>query len=107
LAKADGGFLAADTKAPFKVIEFNRNEKKIFVSHARIWEDETKEVIEAQKSEKKAEREQTATKVKEIQKSVGKSTFGDLDALTNLKEKLDGDTKKAKAKKDSNEEGKE
>ena len=104
LAKADGSSLTADTKAEFKVIEFNRNEKKIFVSHSRIWEDETKEVVEAQKSEKKAEREQTASKVKEIQKSVGKSTFGDLDALTELKEKLDGDTKKAKAKK-SDEEG--
>jgi hypothetical protein len=44
--------------------------------------------------------------VKEIQKSVGKSTFGDLDALTELKEKLDGDTKKAKAgKKADAEEG--
>jgi small subunit ribosomal protein S1 len=104
LAKADGSSLTADTKAEFKVIEFNRNEKKIFVSHSRIWEDETKEVVEAQKSEKKAEREQTASKVKEIQKSVGKSTFGDLDALTELKEKLDGDTKKAKAKK-ADEEG--
>jgi len=104
LAKADGSSLTADTKAEFKVIEFNRNEKKIFVSHSRIWQDETKEVVEAQKSEKKAEREQTASKVKEIQKSVGKSTFGDLDALTELKEKLDGDTKKAKAKK-ADEEG--
>jgi small subunit ribosomal protein S1 len=106
LVKSDGSSLTADTKAEFKVIEFNRNEKKIFVSHSKIWEDETKEVVEAQKSEKKAEREQTASKVKEIQKSVGKSTFGDLDALTELKEKLDGDTKKAKAvKKADAEEG--
>jgi small subunit ribosomal protein S1 len=28
-----------DEKAEVKVIEFNRNDKKIIVSHARIWEE--------------------------------------------------------------------
>jgi len=91
--KQTGGFLAQDEKAEFKVIEFNRNDKKIIVSHARIWEEETQEMIEAEKKEKKAEREKQATKVKDVQKSIEKTTLGDLSALSDLKEKMDKEGK--------------
>lgn len=93
LSKQGGGILAADEKAPFKVIEFNRNEKKIYVSHARTWEEEQHNAAEAVKTEKKAERVATDKKVKDLNKSVEKSTFGDLTALSDLKEKLDNEGK--------------
>lgn len=93
LAKAQGGLVEVDEKTQFKVIEFNRNEKKIYVSHARIWEDVQREADETVKSEKKAERVATDKKVKDIQKSVEKSTFGDIAALSDLKEKLDNEGK--------------
>ena len=93
LAKESGGFVAADEKASFKVIEFNRNDKRILVSHARIWEEEKLEAIEGEKKEKKAERESTAKVVKNMQKSVEKSTLGDLSALSDLKEKMDNASK--------------
>ena len=93
LAKESGGFVAADEKASFKVIEFNRNDKRILVSHARIWEEEKHEAIEGEKKEKKAERESTAKAVKTMQKSVEKSTLGDLSALSDLKEKMDNASK--------------
>ena len=92
-AKQVGGFLAQDEKAEFKVIEFNRNDKKIIVSHARIWEEETQEMIEAEKKEKKAEREKQTAKVKDMQKSIEKTTLGDLSALSDLKEKMDKEGK--------------
>jgi small subunit ribosomal protein S1 len=92
-AKQAGGFLAQDEKAEFKVIEFNRNDKKIIVSHARIWEEETQEMIEAEKKEKKAEREKQTAKVKDMQKSIEKTTLGDLSALSDLKEKMDKEGK--------------
>jgi small subunit ribosomal protein S1 len=92
-AKQAGGFLALDEKAEFKVIEFNRNDKKIIVSHARIWEEETQEMIEAEKKEKKAEREKQTAKVKDMQKSIEKTTLGDLSALSDLKEKMDKEGK--------------
>jgi small subunit ribosomal protein S1 len=91
--KQAGGFLAQDEKAEFKVIEFNRNDKKIIVSHARIWEEETQEMIEAEKKEKKAEREKQTAKVKDMQKSIEKTTLGDLSALSDLKEKMDKEGK--------------
>jgi small subunit ribosomal protein S1 len=88
-AKEQGGFLAADEKAPFKVLEFNRNDKRILVSHARIWEDVKRDAEEGEKKEKKAEREKTTKTVKNLQKNVEKTTLGDLSALSDLKEKMD------------------
>ncbi len=87
-SKEQGGFLAADEKAQFRVIEFNRSEKRIIVSHARIWEEAKRESVDAEKKEKKAERESAAKAVKNIQKSMEKTTLGDLEALSDLKEKM-------------------
>ena len=92
LAKETGGFLAADEKAPFKVLEFNRNDKRILVSHARIWEEVKNEAIDAEIKEKKVEREKEKKVVKTLQKSVEKTTLGDLSALSDLKEKMDNKT---------------
>ena len=41
LAKEDGKSIGADETAQFMVIEFDRNEKRIVVSHTRIWEQGT------------------------------------------------------------------
>lgn len=95
LAKQEGGFLNADDKAEFKVIEFNRNDKRILVSHARIWEEVQKEAVETEKKVKKDEREKATKKVKEIQKGLEKTTLGDLGVLSQLKDKMEGDKKAA------------
>lgn len=89
-SKKEGGFLAADEKAEFRVIEFNRNDKKIIVSHARLWEEVQKEAVETEKKEKKTERDNASKTVKNIQKNIEKTTLGDLAALSELKEKMDG-----------------
>jgi small subunit ribosomal protein S1 len=89
LAKEAGGFLAADEKAEFKVLEFNRNDKRILVSHARIWEDLKRDAEEGERKEKKVEREKTAKTVKTLQKNVEKTTLGDLGVLSQLKEKME------------------
>jgi small subunit ribosomal protein S1 len=88
-AKKDGGFLAADEKAEFKVIEFSRNDKKIILSHARLWEEVQREVEVTEKNEKKAEREKTTKAVKAMQKGIEKTTLGDLSALSDLKKSMD------------------
>jgi small subunit ribosomal protein S1 len=96
-AKENGGYLAADDKVAFKVLEFNRNDKRILLSHARVWEDAKRQGDEVVKTEKKQEAATATKKVKEIQKSIEKSTLGDLSALSDLKEKMDT----ASAKKDA------
>ncbi len=93
LGKEDGKSIAADETAQFLVIEFDRNEKRIVLSHARIWEQAKVEEKEAAKKEQRAETESTRKTVKAIQSKVEKTTLGDLGALAELKEKLQAEEK--------------
>jgi small subunit ribosomal protein S1 len=88
LSKEDGKTVGADETAPFMVIEFDRNEKRIVVSHTRIWEQAKVEEKEAKKKEDKADADKTRKTVKTIQNKVEKATLGDLGALAELKQKL-------------------
>ncbi len=89
LAKEDGTNISADETNQFMVIEFDRNEKRIVLSHARIWERAKQEEVEAEKKEKKVEAEKTQKAVKTIQSKVEKATLGDLGVLADLKKKLE------------------
>ncbi|HJV19666.1 MAG TPA: 30S ribosomal protein S1 [Sediminibacterium sp.] len=96
LNKEDGTQVKADETAQFVVIEFDRNEKRIVLSHARIWEQHIAEEKEAAKKEAKAESDNTKKAVKNIQSKVEKATLGDLGALAEIKAKLqegEGDNK--------------
>ena len=77
-----------DEKLEFKVIEFNKEAKRIILSHSRIFEDAAKA---EEKAEKKAKK--TSTKKEEtpmIQNQAASTTLGDIDALAALKEQLEG-----------------
>ena len=89
LMKEDGKEIGADETAQFVVIEFDRNEKRIVLSHSRIWEQAKQVAYEAEKKEKQAEVEVTKKEVKKIQGKVEKATLGDLGALAALKKKLE------------------
>ncbi len=91
LAKQDGKVVAADETTSFMVIEFDRNEKRIVLSHARIWEQVIADEKEAVVKEKKADSAKTKKAVKDIQSKVEKSTLGDLGVLAELKKKMEGD----------------
>lgn len=89
LAKEDGKTVGADETIKFVVIEFDRNEKRIVLSHARIWEQVIAEEKEAVVKEKKADAVKTKKAVKDIQNKVEKSTLGDLGVLAELKKKME------------------
>jgi small subunit ribosomal protein S1 len=88
LVKEDGKTVSADETSPFMVIEFDRNEKRIVLSHARVWEQAKAEEKEVAKKEAKVEADKTKKAVKNIQSKVEKATLGDLGALAEIKEKL-------------------
>ncbi len=97
LTKEDGKSIGADEQAQFMVIEFDRNEKRIVVSHTRIWEQSHVEEKEAAKKEAKVESDKTKKAVKNIQGKVEKATLGDLGVLADLKKKMEGgDTEETK-----------
>ncbi len=88
LVKEDGSQAKVDEKLDFKVIEFNKDSKRIILSHSRIFEDEAKaEKAEARKA-KRAPRKQEEAPV--LSTPVEKTTLGDIEALAALKEKLSG-----------------
>ena len=95
LNKEDGKTVGADETAQFVVIEFDRNDKRIVLSHTRIWEQVIEEVKQAEFKEKKAEAEVTKKAVKNLQSKVEKSTLGDLGILADLKAKMENDAANA------------
>ena len=94
LAKEDGKSVGADETAQFMVIEFDRNEKRIVVSHARIWEQAKADEKDAARKEARADADVTKKAVKNLQSKVEKPTLGDLGALAQIKEKLQQEEKK-------------
>ncbi len=93
LSKEDGKQINADETAQFMVIEFDRNEKRIVLSHTRIWEQAKAEEKEVARKAEKTEADQTRKAVKNIQSKVEKPTLGDLGALAEIKEKLQQEEK--------------
>jgi small subunit ribosomal protein S1 len=86
MVKEDGSELKQDEVADFKIIEFNKEGRRVVASHT--------EIHKATKAEKDAtDRKQTNQAVKKIQGNVERSTLGDLDALSKLKEKMEEDEK--------------
>ncbi len=88
LRKEDGGNVEADEVLPFMIIEFDRNDKRILVSHTKVWEQSKVEEKEAAKKDAAVETEKTKKAVKNIQSKVEKPTLGDLGALAELKQKM-------------------
>lgn len=90
LNKTDGTSLKAEEVADFKVIEFSKDSKRIVVSHARLHEEVKEEAKRADKAAKKADFEDSKKAVKKVKDSQEKTTLGDISALSDLKDKLDG-----------------
>ena len=89
LVKEDGSQAQLGEKLQFKVIEFNKESKRIILSHSRIYEDAQR--AEAREA-KKAARQNAPKRQKEeapvIQNQAASTTLGDLDALAALKAKM-------------------
>jgi len=105
LVKEDGSQAQVDEKLSFKVIEFNKDAKRIILSHSRIHED----VKRAEKGEsivteapvkkaapKRAKKEESPVAVPTS--NVEKSTLGDIQSLSDLKDKMDLAAEKAAKK---------
>ncbi|MCL2649909.1 MAG: 30S ribosomal protein S1 [Candidatus Azobacteroides sp.] len=96
LTKEDGSSAQPDEKLMFKVIEFNKDSKRIILSHSRIFEDEQREAKKEKESaaaptEKKTTKRASKKEKEEapaINQAMEKTTLGDIEELAALKEKL-------------------
>ncbi|MCM1033207.1 MAG: 30S ribosomal protein S1 [Odoribacter sp.] len=90
LVKEDGTTAKVDEKLNFKVIEFNKDAKRIILSHSRIFEDEARAEKHAERKAKRQPRQPREEAPAAAATPLEKTTLGDLEALAALKEKLAG-----------------
>ncbi len=99
LTKQDGSPAKLDEKLPFKVIEFNKDSKRIILSHSRTFEDEQRS---ARAAERRARNNSNSGSSNNAGSShhapapemanapvIEKTTLGDIEELAALKEKLE------------------
>ena len=92
LVKEDGSQAANGETLPFKVIEFNKDSKRIILSHSRTFEDPAREEKKAAAKKTRAAKKDDTPKIENVAAS---TTLGDIDALAELKAKLEeGESKK-------------
>ena len=89
LQKEDGSQAQQGEELPFKVIEFNKDSKRIILSHSRTFEDPARDEKRA------AARKQSGAQKKKddtpkIENVAASTTLGDLDVLANLKAQMEG-----------------
>jgi len=98
LIKEDGSSAQPDEKLMFKVIEFNKDSKRIILSHSRIFEDEQRAEAKKEKEKEASTTEKKTTKKSKKEKeeappalapAMEKTTLGDIEELVALKEKME------------------
>ncbi len=92
LVKEDGSQAKLGDELEFKVIEFNKDNKRIILSHSRIAEDANKTERRAQNAARRSEKRQATETV--AAPAIEKTTLGDLGALQALKEQMQKEEKK-------------
>ena len=88
LVKEDGTTAKVEEKLNFKVIEFNKDSKRIILSHSRIFEDETRNEKQAERKAKRQAAPKKEVEAPAATTPLERTTLGDLEALAALKEKL-------------------
>jgi small subunit ribosomal protein S1 len=88
IRKEDNSVVKVEEVLMFKVLEFNRDDKRILVSHTRYLDDIRKEAVEDQKREKDKTRTQERDDVKKVQSKVDRTTLGELNVFSQLREQM-------------------
>ncbi len=88
LVKEDGSQAQLGETLEFKVIEFNKDAKRIILSHSRIFEDVQRAEARANKKEANAKKPSKKNDTPVIQNKAASTTLGDIDALAALKAEM-------------------
>lgn len=92
IRKDDGQVVEPGEELTVKVIEFNKEDRRILVSHTRYLEDLKYKAEAAVKAERAKEEGEAQAAIADVQKKVEKETLGDLAVLAQLKEALGDET---------------
>ncbi|MBL7906729.1 MAG: 30S ribosomal protein S1 [Bacteroidales bacterium] len=103
IVKEDNTQAKVDEALEFKVIEFSKDNKKIILSHSRIFQDAAATEKVKENASKESAENSTKRAVKKIKDNLEKTTLGDLEALANLKSDMEESEKAAARNKKSEE----
>jgi len=90
LVKEDGSQAQAGETLQFKVIEFNKDSKRIILSHSRTFEDPAREEKKAAAKKARTAKKEEGSKIENVAAS---TTLGDLDVLAQLKAQMEKGSK--------------
>ncbi len=96
VVKEDNTSARVDEALDFKVIEFNKDNKKIILSHTKVYQDQQHAQKEVETAKATTEENQTKKAVKKLKENLEKTTLGDLEALASLKSDMELSEKKRK-----------
>ena len=96
IVKEDNAQAKTDETLDFKVIEFSKENKKIILSHSRIFQDAAAEKTKEATATKESAENTTKRAVKKLKDNLEKTTLGDLEALANLKSDMEQSEKAAR-----------
>jgi small subunit ribosomal protein S1 len=94
LQKADKSKIRVDETLDFKVIEFDKPNRKIILSHSDVWREEERTRRDQEEGTRKEQEARVRKEVKKVKSSVEKTTIGDeLDILAQLKTRMEAEDK--------------
>ena len=103
LTKEDGSEAKLDEQLDFKILEFNKNARKIVVSHTRTFQESPEDMRKAEIAERRATQKIQKKSLKDLNERSEKSTLGDFSVLSQLKDEMvkgeQVEVKKEKSKK--------
>ena len=89
LTKEDGSTAKLEEKLEFKVLEFNKNTKRIVLSHSKLFEDVKREEAAKEVAKEKEGEDTTQKAVKKLKANLEKTTLGDISELAALKSEME------------------
>ena len=99
IVKEDGTTAKMDETLDFKVIEFNKESKKIVVSHTKVFQDAKTGERVSEAAERKAKEKTTKKATQKLKENMEKTTLGDFGVLADLKSEIEKSEKGTKKKK--------
>lgn len=93
--KEDGTLAEADEKLMFKVIEFNRDDKRILVSHSRYYSDAKRDADDVDRENKRNNRKKAKEEMQKQNSKIEKSTLGDSIDFSALKKQIEDSDEEA------------
>lgn len=95
LKKEDKTSVKAEEVLAVRIIKFNKDQKRIIVSHTDIWKEQERARIDSEKDAQNKSVKKATKMVEDLNRNNDVSTLGELDGLAELKAKMEAANRKS------------